>query len=377
MQASHPARVLHLCAGNLYGGVERIVFECAASRALRPEMAADFAVCFDGRLSREIDETGAACQRLGDVRFSRPHTVWRARHRLAALLAVTRPGVVLCHSSWICALAAPAVRSAGSRLALWVHDRVTGRPWTERWARRANPDLVISNSAFTDATVAEVFPAVPRRVVYAPVRAGGALDPVARAALRAELGATDETVVIVIASRMDPMKGHRELLAATTGVAGDWQIWIAGAAQRSAEEAYAHSLTASAESSGVGARVRFLGERADVPALLRAADIHCQPNSAPDSFGIVFVEALYASLPVVTTDLGGAREIVTEHCGVLTPVGDVRALQSALDRLVRGGAERRRLGAAGPARAAALCDPATQLGRLAEVLCGSAARVPA
>jgi glycosyltransferase involved in cell wall biosynthesis len=377
MQPLPASRVLHLCAGNLYGGVERIVFECAASRTLQPGMAADFAVCFEGRLSREIDEIGAACERLGEVRFSRPLTVWRARQRLAALLAVTRPDVVLCHSSWICALAAPPVRSAGSRLALWIHDRLTGRPWTERLARRTKPDVVISNSEFTDKSVAEVFPAVPRTIVYAPVRAGGALDPTARRALRAEFGATDETVVIVIASRMDALKGHRELLAAITDVPGDWQIWIAGAAQRPAEETYAHSLAASAASSGIGARVRFLGERADVPALLRAADIHCQPNSAPDSFGIAFVEALYASLPVVTTDLGGAREIVTEQCGVLTPVGDVRALKSALDRLVRSGTARRRLGAAGPARAAALCDPATQLGHLADVLCGSAAPVSA
>ncbi|MCA1650437.1 MAG: glycosyltransferase, partial [Acidobacteria bacterium] len=330
MQALQASRVLHLCAGNLYGGVERIVFECAASRALQPDMTADFAVCFEGRLSRELDETGAACERLGDVRFSRPLTVWRARHRLAALLAVTRPDVVLCHSSWICALAAPTVRSAGSRLALWVHDRLTGRPWTERWARRANPEIVISNSEFTDKSVAVVFPGTPRTVVYAPVRAGGAVDLTARAALRAELGATDDTVVIVIASRMDPMKGHRELLAATSDIPGDWQIWIAGAAQRPAEEAHARSLAASAESSGVAARVRFLGERADVPALLRAADIHCQPNSAPDAFGIAFIEALYASLAVVTTDLGGATEIVTERCGVLTPAGDGRALRSAL-----------------------------------------------
>ena len=67
--------------------------------------------------------------------------------------------------------------------------------------------------------------------------------------------------------------------------------------------------------------MRFLGERRDVAACMRAADIHCQPNTAPEPFGLAFVEALYAGLPVVTTALGGALEILTDACGVLVPAG--------------------------------------------------------
>ena len=59
---------------------------------------------------------------------------------------------------------------------------------------------------------------------------------------------------------------------------------------------------------------------------MHAADIHCQPNTAPEPFGLVFVEALYAGLPVVTTALGGALEILTDACGVLVPAGDAPAL---------------------------------------------------
>ena len=123
-----PTRVLHLCAGNLYGGVERIVSECASDRRLCPEMSPGFAVCFDGRLSEEIDASGAECTRLGPTSLSRPWTVLRARRRLAALLdrLDRRSAVVVCHSSWIHALAAPVVRQSTSRLVLWLHDRVTG-----------------------------------------------------------------------------------------------------------------------------------------------------------------------------------------------------------------------------------------------------------
>jgi glycosyltransferase involved in cell wall biosynthesis len=124
----------------------------------------------------------------------------------------------------------------------------------------------------------------------------------------------------------------------------------------------------------VADRVRFLGQRTDVPALLAAADIHCQPNLGAEPFGIAFVEALYAGLPVVTTALGAATEILDESCGVLVPPGDAAGLAEALRRLIEDPRERQRLGRAGPTRASQLCDPARQLNRLAEVLRPSTAR---
>jgi len=109
------------------------------------------------------------------------------------------------------------------------------------------------------------------------------------------------------------------------------------------------------------AHEQFLGERRDASRLFRAADIHCQPNTAPEPFGLAFVEALYASLPVVTADMGGAREIVTPACGILVAPGDSDALTRALQHLVDDPAARATLGAGGPARARALCDPGPQL----------------
>jgi glycosyltransferase involved in cell wall biosynthesis len=105
-----------------------------------------------------------------------------------------------------------------------------------------------------------------------------------------------------------------------------------------------------------------------VPNLLAAADIHCQPNSAPEPFGLAFVEALYAGLPVVTSDAGGAREIVTPECGVLVPPGDHPALREALAGLIGSRERRTALGAAGPLRARELCDPARQIAALQTAL---------
>src|SRR4051812_36354439 len=164
-------RVLHLCAANVYGGVERIVAECASARALCGAMDPSFAVCFDGRLAEEIEASGARCASLGAVKVSLPHTVFRARRQLARVIDTEKPHAVICHSSWIHGLAAPIVRSARVTLVLWIHDRISGRTWPERWARMTAPDLIITNSRFTDESVAAVYPQIPRRVMYAPVPA--------------------------------------------------------------------------------------------------------------------------------------------------------------------------------------------------------------
>jgi glycosyltransferase involved in cell wall biosynthesis len=363
-----PVRALHLCAGNLYGGVERIVVECARSRALCPSMAPLFAVCFDGRLSEEIEGTGAECRRLGPVRFSRPVSMWRARRRLHRVLAADAPDAVICHSSWMFAIAAPTVRRTSAQLILWLHDRVSGRPWTERWAAMTRPDLVVSNSRFTAESLARLFSGVRGEVVYAPVADGTDVPASGRSSLRASLGAAETDVVVLMASRFEEWKGHRLLLQAASQLTGSWRLWIAGSAQRAHEQAYLAELQRLSAAAGIADRVSFLGERRDVPALMRAADIHCQPNSGPEPFGLAFVEALYAGRPVVTTDMGGAREIVTSDCGILVPPGDAAALASALHRLVHDRALCARLGSSGPARARSLCDPSRQLQALRHLL---------
>jgi glycosyltransferase involved in cell wall biosynthesis len=99
-----------------------------------------------------------------------------------------------------------------------------------------------------------------------------------------------------------------------------------------------------------------------------AADLHCQANAAPEPFGIAYVEALAAGLPVVASRAGGAIEIVDESCGVLVSPGDVNALAAALERLIVDRPFRARLAAGAPARAQHLSDPATQMARLADAL---------
>jgi glycosyltransferase involved in cell wall biosynthesis len=312
---------------------------------------------------------------LGRVRFCRPWTVIRSRWRLRRLLRTTEFDAVVAHGCWLHAIFGPPARRAGIRLAYAVHGVVGRDSWLSRWAARTRPDVVIANSRFTAGSAATLFPQSPVEVVYLPVSAPHlAIRHGIRNEVRAEIGTPPDAVVILQASRLERWKGqmiHLDALARLRDVAG-WEAWFVGGPQRPAEALYQNELKSHAEQLGIAGRVRFLGQRSDVPQLMAAADVYCQPNTGPEPFGIAFVEALHGGLPVVTSGFGGAVEVVDDTCGVLTSPGDVCSIAAALQGLITDAARRRILGDAGPSRAAVLCDPAAALARLASLLLTSA-----
>jgi glycosyltransferase involved in cell wall biosynthesis len=264
----------------------------------------------------------------------------------------------------------PAARRAGKSLVFWLHQRLDGRGFDQRWARHCRPDLVIANSCFTAESVGLLFRDVPVEVVYCPYRFEP-IDPTPelRRAVRAEFDTPPGARAILQASRMEPLKGqqlHLEALGKLKALP-DWVCWLAGGAQRPGEVAYLGRLQRLTADLGIADRVRFLGQRCDVPRLLAAADIVCHPNTAPESFGLAFVDGMAASLPVVATRMGGAVEVIDDSCGVLvepTPAAVAVALAELITDPMRCAA----LGAAGPARARELCDPPRNLARLNAIL---------
>jgi glycosyltransferase involved in cell wall biosynthesis len=356
-------RVLHVHSGNLYGGVETFLMSLARFRALAPSMDMSVALTSNGRIAADLRRAEVPVAILGETRLSRPLSVWRARRALAALVQSSRPDTIVCHQPWPLAIFGPVAKRSSIPLVLWMH-MAAGRHWLDRLAWRVNPATVVCNSHFTASTL----PASNARVevVYAPLEmgsggvfAGSAGKPV-----------PTPHVVIIQVSRMEPLKGHAVLLEALARLRdrGDWTCWLAGGAQRPSEEQYVQSLRAQAGAMGIADRVVFLGERSDVADLLARADIYCQPNVEPDAFGLSLIEAMAAGLPVVTSALGGAKEVVDETCGVLVAPRDSGALASELAALVDDGVRRARLGAAGPARARRLCDPTTQMPQIAAIL---------
>jgi len=228
------------------------------------------------------------------------------------------------------------------------------------------PQLAIANSKYTQTSL-EKFYKVPTTVVlcpiYPPLITG--IENREREQTRQNLNTNPEKIVIIQVSRLERWKGQSLLLSALAQLKElDWECWIVGGVQRPQEEVYLQELRSQAQSLGIINQVKFLGQRSDVPNLLAAADIHCQPNLGAEPFGITFIEALYAGLPVVTTNMGGGAEIVNSSCGVLVEPDNPSELANTLRSLIINSAQRQELGSHGHTRAKQLCDPAQQINQL-------------
>jgi len=291
-----PARILHLAAGNLFGGVETLLVTFARLRQLCPEMEPGFGLCFPGRLRDELIAAGVPVHDLGAVRVSRPWTVLRARWQLRRALREHGYDAVVTHGMWPHAVFAPVVRKARVRLVNAVHDYLTRGHWINRWAARTPPDVVVTNSRFTAPPAIGIFPRVPVVSIHLPVASPTVDRAEARREVRKDLGTSADTVVILQASRLEEWKGHAihvDALGQLKDVVG-WEAWFAGGAQKTGEAEFLARLKARANQIGIANRVKFLGQRSDVQRIMAAADVYCQPNTGPEPFGIVFVEALYA-----------------------------------------------------------------------------------
>lgn len=138
--------------------------------------------------------------------------------------------------------------------------------------------------------------------------------------------------ILAVCARLAPWKGQHVAIAALAQLP-DAQAWIIGAALFG-EDAYAEGLRAQADALGVADRVRFLGERDDVPTLLRAADVVVHAAVDAEPFGRVVVEGMLARRPVIASDAGGVREIIRDgETGWLVAPGDPAALAAAVTRV--------------------------------------------
>ena len=113
-------------------------------------------------------------------------------------------------------------------------------------------------------------------------------------------------------------------------------------------------LRGLAARAGLGARARLMGElpSESVTREYRAADLFCLP-SLQEGFGIAFLEAMAAGLPVVACRAGAAPEVVSHgETGLLCQPGSTGELVRSLHRLLTGPGLRREMGARGRRRAA-------------------------
>jgi glycosyltransferase involved in cell wall biosynthesis len=150
--------------------------------------------------------------------------------------------------------------------------------------------------------------------------------------LRRELG-LPEGLVVGVFSRLAEWKGQHVLVKALARLPGVSCIVVGDALF--GEQAYAVSLGKLVEELGLADRVRFLGQRSDVPTLMLAVDVMVHPSIDPEPFGRTLVEAMLAGVPVIATDAGAASDILEAgRAGTLVAPNDPEALAAAISHVL-------------------------------------------
>ncbi len=133
------------------------------------------------------------------------------------------------------------------------------------------------------------------------------------------------TFVTVMVAGFREAKDQDTLIRAVALLPENYQLWLVGDGVRR------EALQGVIDSAGVASRVSLLGIRADVPQVLKSADVVCM-SSHWEGLSLSNIEGMSSGRPFVASDVDGLRE-VTKGYGLLFPHGDAAALAEIIRKL--------------------------------------------
>jgi glycosyltransferase involved in cell wall biosynthesis len=258
---------------------------------------------------------------------------------------------VLSGAIWACCYHVPHI---------WhVHEIIIHPKWVRKvyaFLLYCFADLIICVSNATKENLLKDMPALARKiqVVWNGLNRDIPVNKVMVHQYRQQLDIQGSEILIVLLGRINRLKGQR-LLVEAAGI-----LWPQGMRNLrmvivgSVVPGQEHFLKALQQAiSESPAKHCFMLQpfTQDVWSILDACDIVVIPSTEPESFGMVALEAMAASKPVVAADHGGLSEILIQgDTGLLVPPGDAIALAEAIKQLAQDVSLRSKMGESGALR---------------------------
>ncbi|HET9148136.1 MAG TPA: glycosyltransferase family 4 protein [Acetobacteraceae bacterium] len=318
------------------GGVEQVVIEL--TEAVARTGARALVASAPGRLVGAVERAGGVHIPLALESRNPLRLPWNAR-LLSRLIREHGVSLVHAHSRGPAFSARAAARRGGIPFVTTYHGAYSeSLPLKRAYnAVMASGDRVIAVSDFIGNLVRARHQTGPERLRVVPGGVNtGLFDPDSVNDYRViTLAQTwhlpDGAPTIMLPARLTGWKGQRVLIEALARMQRQDAVAILlGSAQ--GRDAYLRELRALAVTQGVGQRIFFGGDCADMPAALKLADVVVNASTEPEAFGRTIVEAQAMRRLTIATDHGAACEtIIDGETGWRTPPGDVGALAAALD----------------------------------------------
>jgi glycosyltransferase involved in cell wall biosynthesis len=286
-----------------------------------------------GRLTTEVRRLGipatAIAGTAGSLRLHPLHTARALAEMSIAASQVRRVarghGAELVHANSIRAgIVLALARLPPAATVVHIRDCLPPGPVTTATMRliAATATTVLANSRYTARSVRAAAPSALIEVVHNPVDLER-WDParIDRSQARSRLGeAGRRRLLLGVVAQLSPWKGQDTAIEALRllheeGI--DAHLLLIGSAKfvaratRFDNDSYVARLRALIAGAGLEDRVSWLGEREDVPELVRALDVLLLP-SWEEPFGRALIEAMAMGVPVIATDVGGPAEIIED-----------------------------------------------------------------
>jgi glycosyltransferase involved in cell wall biosynthesis len=342
-----------------------------------------------GRLSGDAERLGIPTTTItgttGSLRLHPLHTPRALADMSAAALQVSRAArrhrCELVHANSIRAgIILALARLSPAATVVHIRDCLPPSPVTTTTMRliAATATTLVANSEYTARSVRAAAPGACLEVVHNPVDLER-WDParIDRTRARAALGQAGERGLLLgVVAQLSPWKGQDTAIEALKLLREekiDAHLLLIGSAKfvaratRFDNESYVARLRKLVTDAGLDDRVSWLGEREDVPELVRALDVLLLP-SWQEPFGRALIEAMALNVPVIATDVGGPAEIIEDgHEGYLVPPRKPEAWAQALRRFAEDPKRGREIGRAGRRRVEREFTLERHVGRMLDV----------
>jgi glycosyltransferase involved in cell wall biosynthesis len=305
----------------------------------------------DGPFVREVRRLGLQAAVLSSGRLREVPRAARVVRALAGLIRREQPDLVLNWSAKTHLYGAIAARmaSASDRVIWWQHGIPDGH-WLDRLATALPARAIGCYCADARQAQSRLRPRRPSFVIHPGIDAPPPLSESERFELRAKLRLPQARPVIGIVGRLQPWKGqHRLLVALARLIRANHSVHglIVGGNAYDLSPDYEPCLHRLAVTLGIADHVTFTGQVPDAGEYIQAMDVLVNA-SIQEPFGIVLLEAMAASLPIVAFASGGPREIIESgRSGLLVQDRTEEGLATAIEQLLVDPELRDRLGEAG------------------------------
>jgi L-malate glycosyltransferase len=336
-------------------GAEKILL--LVLKYLSREKFTAVAICPKGDLAKEIEKLGIPVKIIGqlkakftwriDLIFKYLFSLYNTIKQLRSEILETKPDLI--HANSIRAGLTANLASIGTRLPVFWHiqDELKLHPFSiairllvaVSSRTRLIPVSYATAESFRGRILQWFGKHVPERIVHNAIEIEKfKYNPEYRPKIREELGLDDNEFVLGIVGQITPRKGQLELIQTFAKACEQMPsstLLIIGAPMFNKDSVYLEQLKQTVSRLGIQERVKFLGLRKDVPAIMQALDV-LVVNSKSEALVVVAIEAMACGTPIIATSVGGTKEIIEHKVnGWLTSFGDEKQLIEALSTFSR------------------------------------------